>query len=124
MKNKNDDTLDKLIRASMELDDTPSLELNTRLKASLYQREAVRQRQNATRAVSLWYLPMLLNFVTFALLTVLALLMIANPYLSKFMAAICLYMGVAGFFITALGIKRTKMKEEITVYLEKRGAAA
>lgn len=95
MKNKNYDELDNLIRASMDIDDKPSLELNTNLKASLYQHEVVLQHQIPTREVSLWYFPMILNFITFALLAAMSWLMIANPYLSKFIAAICLYMGVA-----------------------------
>lgn len=119
---KKDSELDELIRSSMNMADTPSLELNSKLKATLYQQEAVMRRQASTKAISLWYLPMILNFVTFSLLAVMAFLIIANPYLSKFVAAVCLYIGLAGFFITILGVKRTKLKEEISIIVEKRGA--
>lgn len=119
---KFDSELDKLIRSSMDMKDTPSLELNSKLKAALYQQEEVMRRQAPTKTISLWYLPMILNFVTFGLLAVMAFLIIANPYLSKFIAAICLYIGFAGFFITILGVKRTKLKEEISIIVEKRGA--
>lgn len=123
MENKKmDSELDELIRSSMNMADTPSLELNSKLKAALYQQEAVMQRQTPAKAISLWYLPMILNFVTFCLLAVMSFLIIANPCLSKFVAAVCLYIGFAGFFITILGVKRTNLKEEITIIVEKRGA--
>lgn len=121
---KKDSELEELIRSSMNMTDTPSLELNRKLKATLYQQEAVMRRQAPTKTISLWYLPMILNFVTFSLLAVMAILIIANPYLSKFVAVICLYIGFAGFFITILGVKRTKLKEEISIIVEKRGAIA
>lgn len=121
---KKDSELDELIRSSMNMADTPSLELNSKLKATLQQQEAVMRRQVPAKAISLWYLPMILNFVTFSLLAVMAFLIIANPYLSKFAAAVCLYIGFAGFFITILGVKRTKLKEEISIIIEKRGAIA
>ena len=57
--------IDEIIRASMELTDEPSVELNNKIKAALYQQEAVMRKQPATRTVSLWYLPMILNLITF-----------------------------------------------------------
>lgn len=123
-KNRHDTELEELIRSSMDTADIPSMELNSRLKTALYQKENVMHRQALTKSISLWYLPMILNFVTFGLLAVIALLVIANPYLSKIAAAICLYIGFAGFFITALGMKRTKLKEDIVIIIEKRGVVA
>lgn len=122
MENKNyDSKLNELIRTSMELEDTPSPELNKRLKASLYQREAAREKTAAIRSIPLWFVPMLLNLVTFSLLAILALLVIANPYLAKLAAGICVYLGIAGILITAVGVKRTNMKEAITIHVQKRG---
>lgn len=122
MENKNYDLeLDDLIRASVDITDKPSTELNNSLKACLYQRETVLRHQTPTRAISLWYLPMILNFITFGLLAVMALLIITNPYLSKFVAGICFYLSFAGIFITVLGVKRTTFKEEITIRVQKRG---
>lgn len=125
MKNKNSDSeLNELIRASMKLEDTPPTQLNNRLKASLYQRETAMQQTVPTHAIPLWFVPMILNFVTFSLFAVLALLTITNPYLSKLVAGICAYISVAGIMITTIGIKRTNMKEDIAVRVQKRGVPA
>ena len=90
MENNNyENGLTELIRASMELEDKPSSELNRRLKAELYQREAaVPRRQIIT--VSLWYVPMILNFVMFSLFAVLALLVISNPYIARLRVFACI----------------------------------
>lgn len=116
--------LDGLIRSSMEITDAPSQELNDSLVQSLYRQEAAFKRQAPMNAIPLWYVPMLLNLVTFGMLAVLSLIVISNPYLSKFAAGICLYAALAGILITLIGVKRTNMKEDITVRIQKRGAAA
>lgn len=122
MENKNDDKeLEKLIRASMELQDTPSPELNAHLKESLYKKEAVMRRAAPLCAIPLWFAPMILNFVTFSLFAVFALLVIENPYIARLIAGICAYIGISGIFLTAVGVKRTNMKEAITVHVQKRG---
>lgn len=76
--------IDEIIRASMKLADEPDPELNNKLKATLYQKEAAMQKQPATRGFSLWYLPMILNLVTFIMLAGVALIVISNTYLSYF----------------------------------------
>ena len=116
--------IEDLIRASMKMTDAPAPELNLRLKAALYQQEAVLRKQPAAHTLSLWYLPMILNLVTFSLLAVFALTVIENVYLSYFAAGICLYLCAAGVLITIVGIKRTNMKEDITIRIEKRGVLA
>lgn len=113
--------LDELIRASVEIQDAPSPELNERLIASLYKQEAVMRQNAPVRSISLWFVPMILNFVTFSLLAVLAILVIANPYLAKLTAGICAYISIAGILITAVGVKRTNMKEVMAVHVQKRG---
>lgn len=116
--------LDELIRASMKLADEPAPELNQRLKATLYQKEAAMKKQPATRALSLWYLPMILNLAAFAMLAAAALMVISNTYLSYFAAGICFYIGLAGVLLTIVGVKRTNMKEDITIHIRKRGVLA
>ncbi|MXP78631.1 hypothetical protein GN277_25815 [Lachnospiraceae bacterium WCA-9-b2] len=118
---RSDTEIEDIIRASMKMTDIPSPELNNKLKAVLYQQEAVIRKQTATHTLSLWYLPMLLNLVTFSLLAVFALTIIENVYLSYFAAGICLYLCVAGILITIVGVKRTNLKEDITIRIEKRG---
>lgn len=125
MENRNYDTkLDALIRSSMEITDAPSPALNNSLKAKLYQQEALLRRQMPTRSISLWYLPMILHAVTFGLLAIMSLIVIDNPYLSPFAAGLCLYIGLAGIFITVLGVKRTALKQNITIIVKKRGVIA
>lgn len=122
MENKSyDNELNKLIRESMELEDTPSRELNQYLKTGLYQREAAIRKAAVIRSIPLWFVPMILNFIIFSLFAVLALLIITNPYLASLAAGICVYLGIAGILITAVGVKRTNMKEAISVRVQKRG---
>ena len=66
--------IDEIIRASMKLADEPDPELNNKLKATLYQKETAMRKQPATRGFSLWYLPMILNLVTFIMLAGVALI--------------------------------------------------
>ena len=116
--------IDEIIRASMKLADEPDPELNNKLKATLYQKETSMRKQPAKRGFSLLYLPMILNLVTFIMLAGVALIVISNTYLSYFAAGICFYIGLAGVLLTIVGVKRTNMKEDITIRVEKRGALA
>lgn len=113
--------IDEIIRASMKLADEPDPELNSKLKATLYQKEAAMRKQPATRGFSLWYLPMILNLITFIMLAGVALIVISNTY---FVAGICFYIEMAGVLLTIVGVKRTNMKEDITIRVEKRGVLA
>ncbi len=122
--NRSNTEIEEVIRASMKLTDAPSPELNHKLKAALYQQEAILQKQPATHKLSLWYLPMVLNLITFSLLALFALIMIENIYLSYFAAGICFYIGAAGIVLTIAGVKRGNIKEDITIRIEKRGVLA
>lgn len=122
--NRSNMEIEEMIRASMKMTDMPAPELNNKLKAELYRQEAVLRKQPATHKLSLWYLPMVLNLITFSLLAVLALTMIENVYLSYFAAGICVYISMAGILLTLVGVKRTGIKEDITIRIEKRGVLA
>ena len=125
MKDHHFDTeLDKIIRASMELKDEPAPELDKMLKAAIYRKEEELKKQSSTREISLWYLPMILNLVTFSMLGVAAFMLISNMSLSCIAAGICLYMALAGVVLTIAGIRKTNMKEAVTIRIEKRGALA
>lgn len=119
--NRLDMEIEKAIRASVEIADVPSPELNRKLKVVLREQEAVLQKQPAMRKLSLWYVPMILNLLTFSLLAFLARIIIENMYLSYFVAGICLYVGAAGVLLTLVGLKRANIKEKLTVRIEKRG---
>ena len=119
--NRSNMEIEEFIQASMEMTDVPAPELNQKLKAALYQQEAVLRKQPAAHTLSLWYLPMILNLIIFSLLALGALILIQNIYLSYFAAGICLYVGVAGIVLTIVGAKRTNIKEDIAIRIEKRG---
>lgn len=116
--------IDEIIRASMKLADEPAPELNNKLKVALYQKETAMRKQPITRGFSIWYLPMVLNLITFLMLAVVSLIVINNTYLSYFAAGVCSYIGLAGVLLTVVGVKRTNLKEDITIRIEKRGALA
>ena len=122
--NRSNMEIEEIIRASMKMTDVPAPELNHKLKAALYQQEAVLRSQPAMYQLPLWYLPMVLNLITFSLLALFALIMIENIYLSYFAAGICFYIGVAGILLTIAGVKRANIKEDITIRIEKRGVLA
>lgn len=122
--NHSDMEIEEVIRASMKMAAVPGTELNNKLKAALHQQEAALQKQPAMRKLLLWYLPMVLNLATFSLLAFLALIMIENIYLSYFAAGICFYVGAAGILLTIVGAKRTNIREEIAIRIEKRGVLA
>ena len=113
--------IEEVIQASMKMTDVPAPELNNKLKTALHQQEAILRKQPATHKLSLWYLPMVLNLITFSLLAVCALIVIENIYLSYFAAGVCIYAGVAGIVLTIAGVKRANIKEDITIRIEKRG---
>lgn len=119
--NRLNEEIDKIIRGSMKLTDEPATELNNELKAALYRQENALRKQPATRTLSLWYLPMILNLVTFIMLAAVALMVIGNVYLSFFAAGVCFYIGLAGVLLTVVGVRRTNLKEDITIRIEKRG---
>lgn len=122
MKNHGHDTeIEEIIRASMKMPDVPTPELNHKLKEALYRQEAALRKQSAAHSLSLWYLPMILNLATFTLLAAFALIVISNTYLSYFTAGICFYVGAAGVLLTIIGVKRTNLKDDITIRIEKRG---
>lgn len=118
---KLDRELEEMIRYCVKTEDVPTPELNRKLKAALYQKEAVLHKQPAVYRISLWYLPMILNLVMFSLLAVLALLAIENIYLSFLAVGSCFYFGVAGILLTIVGVKRANIKD-IVICIKKRGA--
>lgn len=122
MEHKNEAALHEIIRESMKGNEEPSPELNNRLKISLYQREAELRRNAGIQSISLWFIPMILNFVTFSLFAILSLVAITNPYLAKLAAGICCYISFAGIVITAVGVRRAGIKQSLAIQIQKRGA--
>ena len=102
---------DGLIREALKTTDKPDVRL--------YERERFLRQGRAGRSISLWYLPMVLNLILFILLGAALVLLIDSLYLSVLAAAACAYMGIAGVVITVVGIKRTDLREEISVHIKK-----
>ena len=74
-------------------------------------RDSLRERP-AAHQVSLWYLPMVLNGITFFLLALAALMMVENRYVSYL---------AAGILLTIVGVKRANIREDFTIRIAKRG---
>lgn len=113
---------DDMIRAALRIEDQPPVQLNNELKAELYERERMMRQTNPGKVVSLWYLPMVLNLIIFTMIGVVAVLLTSNLYLAVLAAAVCTYMALAGVIITVVGVKRTNLKEDIMIRIEKGGA--
>ncbi len=111
--------LDRSIRAALRIEDKPTVQLNNGLKAELYERERLQRQSETKRSISLWYLPMVLNLIIFAMLGAAFVLLISNLYLSVLAAAGCVYMGLAGVVITVVGVKRTDLREDISICIKK-----
>ena len=126
MKKQYDNTeLDRLIRKSISRQDIPSPVLNNSLKAELYSREAAMRKTSPAKKLSLWYLPMTVNLIIFLLLGgAAAFVTISNPWLAFLAAGICGYIALAGILLTVIGIRRTNIKDEITVYIQKGDVTA
>ena len=110
---------DGLLREALKTTDKPDVRLDNGLKAELYERERFLRQGRAGRSISLWYLPMVLNLILFLLLGAALVLLIDSLYLSVLAAAACAYMGIAGVVITLVGIKRTDLREEISIRIRK-----
>ena len=113
---------DELIRTAMQTEDQPPVQLNNTLKADLYERERLLRKTRTGKSISLWYLPMVLNLILFGLLGAAAVLLTDNLVLAVLETAGCVYMGLAGVVITAVGMRRTDLKEDTTIRIEKGGA--
>ena len=121
MEKKDFDTkFDELILEALKTRDKPAVRLNNELKAEIYERERFRRQGTAGRSISLWYLPMILNLIIFLMLGAVLILLINILYLAVLGALVCAYMGLAGVVITLAGIKRTDLRENISIFVNKK----
>ena len=116
-----DTEFDKLLRAAVQTEDEPPVQLNNALKTELYERERLLRNRQTGRSVSVWYVPMLLNLIVFAMLGAAAALLSINPYVTALAVGACVYMGVAGVIITVIGLKRANLREDIAINVQKGG---
>lgn len=118
------DEFDALIRESAKSGQIsgPPPRLTNALKAELYARENAARRGIPVRTISLWYLPMVINCIIFGLLGILSFLLISDLLLLTLAVLGCAYAAAAGIVLTVIGMKRTNMREECAIHIEKRGA--
>ena len=118
------DGFDALIRESAKSTQIsgPPPRLTNSLKAELYARENAARREIPVRTISLWYLPMVINCIIFGLLGILSFLLISDLLLLTLAVLGCAYAAAAGIVLTVIGMKRTNMREECAIHIEKRGA--
>lgn len=122
MEKKDFDTkFDELILEALKTRDKPAVRLNNELKAEIYERERFQRQSAEGKGISLWYLPMVLNLIIFILLGAALVLLINNLYLAVLAASACAYMGIAGVVITLVGIKRTDLREDISICIKRGG---
>lgn len=114
-----DTEFDKLLRAAVQTEDEPPVQLNNTIKAELYERERLQRSRQTGRSVSVWYLPMVLNLVVFAMLGAAAVLLSADPYVTALAVGGCAHMGLAGVIITVIGVKRANLREDIAINIQK-----
>ena len=116
-----DTRFDELLRAAVRTEAEPPVQLNNALKTELYERERLLRNRQTGRSVSVWYVPMLLNLIVFAMLGAAAALLSINPYVTALAVGACVYMGVAGVIITVIGLKRANLRGNIAINLQKGG---
>lgn len=115
--------LDTLIKQSLEIKETPSQKLNLQLKKELYKQKQVKKniKETTERTVSFWFLPMILNFILFSLAAAFFFATVSNPCLLTFFILICIHASMAGILLTIIGLKRTPLKQEMSIRFKKRG---
>lgn len=103
--------LDQLIKDSLITYENPSVSLNSKLKIKLYDARHSR--------VSLWYVPMLLNFLVFILLNMMAQLLVQQIIILKAFHIMSVYLISSGIILTLIGVKYANLKDSLT--LERKG---
>lgn len=98
---------------------SPAPELDAQLKARLWQRQEELDRQPDTRAVSLWWLPMVANFIVCGVPAVIFSLPIM-PLWAHLAALALAWMAVGGVVLTLIGLKMSNLKESTTILLPKK----
>ena len=113
MKNRENEKLDKMVRASLKSDEKADLDLDRLLKARIHQKQQVMDEKQPGR-VSLWYVPMLLNTLMFTVLGAMSLLFAENQIWSRILLGGCMYMVVTGVILTVAGIRFSNLKQSFT----------
>lgn len=97
----------------------PAPELDAALKAKLWQRQEQLDAQPDTRAVSLWWLPMVANFIVCGVPAVIFALPIMPlwAHLASFALG---WLAVGGVALTFISLRMADLRQATTIYLPKR----
>ena len=113
--------LDKALQAQLHVPTPgPAPELDAALKAKLWQRQEQLDAEPDARAVSLWWLPMVANFIVCGVPAVIFALPIMPlwAHLASFALA---WLAVGGVVMTFVGLKCSDLKEQLTLELPPKG---
>lgn len=112
--------LDKALQSQLHAPaPDPAPELDAALKAKLWQRQEQLDAQPDTRAVSLWWLPMVANFIVCGVPAVIFALPIMPLW--AHLASIALgWLAVGGVVLTFISLRMADLRAATTIYLPKR----
>lgn len=113
--------LDELIKSSLKTEDVPGLELNNLLKVQIQDTEAKLLKKGRQRQISLWYVPMILNFLMFSLTAVMAQIFIPYPQIGKVITYLSVYLIFIGVFLTVMGVWRADLRNKFSIRRKQRG---
>lgn len=112
--------LDKALQAQLHAPTPgPAPELDAALKAKLWQRQEQLDAEPDARAVSLWWLPMVANFIVCGVPAVIFALPIMPlwAHLASFALG---WLAVGGVALTFISLRMADLRQATTIYLPKR----
>lgn len=112
--------LDKALQSQLHAPaPRPAPELDAALKARLWQRQEQLDAQPDARAVSLWWLPMVANFIVCGVPAVIFALPIMPrwAHLASFALG---WLAVGGVALTLISLHMADLRQATTIYLPKR----
>ena len=112
--------LDKALQSQLHAPaPRPAPELDAALKAKLWQRQEQLDAQPDARAVSLWWLPMVANFIVCGVPAVIFALPIMPlwAHLASFALG---WLAVGGVALTFISLHMADLRQATTIYLPKR----
>lgn len=112
--------LDKALQSQLHAPaPRPAPELDAALKAKLWQRQEQLDAQPDARAVSLWWLPMVANFIVCGVPAVIFALPIMPrwAHLASFALG---WLAVGGVALTLISLHMADLRQATTIYLPKR----
>lgn len=121
---KEPDALDELLERALQSDAEPGIACNNLLKSQIRQKEAEKLARGRRKKISLCYLPMIGNLLLFFMTAVMAELLAVTPLISNAIVGFSVYSMLAGIILTILGVRRTNLKENLSITMVQKGTQA